>query len=246
VLRRIGAPHGVRLACQLVPETEISVIPLLPQPTPMKEAFANPGFAQGAERRIAVLFADLRDFTKFAESKLPYDVVFVMNQYCRYMGEAVEANGGRLDKFIGDGVMALFGIEEGGEEGARRALATARSMSLALDQMNEALKSDLAQPMRLGVGIHVGDVIVGEMGYRNVVSFTAIGDAVNTTARLEKANKRYGSQLVVSKKTIEEAGLIIREQLPVDIDIEGRDRSVTSYVFESAQELEGLAEKVEA
>ncbi len=94
-----------------------------------------------------------------------------MNQYCRYMGEAVEQNGGRLDKFIGDGVMALFGIDPDAETGARQALATARSMSLALDHMNEALKSDLEQPMKLGIGVHVGDVIIGEMGYRNVVSF---------------------------------------------------------------------------
>lgn len=237
VLRRIGAPEGVRLACQLKPPHSIGVIPLLPQPTPMREAFQDPGYAQGAERRIAVLFADLRAFTRFAETKLPYDVVFVMNQYCRYMGEAVEQNGGRLDKFIGDGVMALFGIDSDAETGARQALATARSMSLALDHMNEALKSDLEQPMKLGIGVHVGDVIIGEMGYRNVVSFTAIGDPVNTTARLEKANKDFGSQLAFSVLTAETAGLDMSATEQSEIHIPGRDRPVQAYFLASGQEL---------
>jgi adenylate cyclase len=240
VLHRIGAPDGVRLACQLHPPHSIGVIPLLPQPTPMREAFQDPGYAQGAERRIAVLFADLRSFTRFAETKLPYDVVFVMNQYCRYMGEAVEQNGGRLDKFIGDGVMALFGIDSGPEVGAQQALATARSMSLALDHMNEALKSDLEQPMRLGIGVHVGEVILGEMGYRSVVSFTAIGDPVNTTSRLEKANKEFGSQLTFSVQTAEEAGLDMGDAKIQEIQIEGRDRAVHAYVLKSGQDLPAL------
>lgn len=237
VLRRIGAPEGVRLACQLAPPHSIGVIPLLPQPTPMKEAFQDPGYAQGAERRIAILFADLRAFTRFAETKLPYDVVFVMNQYCRYMGEAVEANGGRLDKFIGDGVMALFGIEGGGEAGARQALATARDMSRALDQMNEALQADLDQPMRLGIGVHIGDVIVGEMGYRNVVSFTAIGDAVNIASRLEAANKDHGSQVIFSAEVAEAAGLDASGLASKDISIPGRDRPVPAHVLASGQDL---------
>lgn len=237
VLRRIGAPDGVRLACQLKPPHAIGVIPLLPQPTPMREAFQDPGYAQGAERRIAVLFADIRAFTRFAETKLPYDVVFVTNQYCRYMGEAVEQNGGRLDKFIGDGVMALFGIDDGAETGARQALAAARSMSLALDQMNEALKSDLDEPMRLGIGIHVGDVILGEMGYRNVVSFTAIGDPVNTASRLEKSNKDFGTQLVFSNEVAETAGMEMDGASRKDIQIPGRDRTVSAYALLSAQDL---------
>ncbi|WP_416899026.1 MAG: adenylate/guanylate cyclase domain-containing protein [Minwuia sp.] len=237
VLRRIGAPEGVRLACQLKPPHTVSVIPLLPEPTPMKEAFANPGFAQGAERRIAILFADLRNFSRFAETKLPYDVVFVLNQYCRYMGEAVEAHGGRLDKFIGDGVMALFGIEAGGEAGARQALEAARTMSLALEQMNQALRGDLETPMRMGIGIHVGDVIVGEMGYRSVVNFTAIGDAVNIASRLEAANKSFGSQLVISKAVAEEAGLDLTGMEARDIEVPGRDRPVRIFVLDSAQDL---------
>ncbi|WP_164516513.1 adenylate/guanylate cyclase domain-containing protein [Minwuia thermotolerans] len=237
VLRRIGAPEGVRLACQLRPEADLRVIPLVAEPAEVRDAYGRNGYAQGAERRIAILFADLRDFTRFAEGRLPYDVVFVINQYCRYMGRAVEANGGRLDKFIGDGVMALFGIESGPEDGARRALAAARDISVALDRMNQALADDLGQPMRIGIGVHVGDVIVGEMGYRDTVSLTAIGDAVNTASRLEAANKEFGSQLVLSAETAATAGLDMSGRTRRQVAIPGRDRTVDAFVLNSAADL---------
>ena len=243
VLRRIGAPDGVRLACQLRPSASLRVVPLVAEPADVREAFRRNGYAQGAERRIAILFADLRDFTRFAESRLPYDVVFVINQYCSYMGRAVEENGGRLDKFIGDGVMALFGIESGPEDGARRALAAARSISAALDRMNDAIADDLDRPMRIGIGIHVGDVIVGEMGYRDTISLTAIGDAVNTASRLEAANKGFGSQVVLSVETAKAAGLDMSGRTPRSVTIPGRDRTVEVYVLDSAGELPESGEK---
>lgn len=237
VLRRVGAPDGVRLACQIRPTANLKVIPLVAEPAHVRDSYGRNGYAQGAERRIAILFADLRDFTRFAESRLPYDVVFVINQYCRYMGQAVESHGGRLDKFIGDGVMALFGIVSGPEDGARRALAAAREITAAIERMNEALADDLKQPLRLGVGVHVGDVIVGEMGYRDTISLTAIGDAVNIASRLEAANKSFGSEVVLSVEAAEAAGLDMSGRTPRPVEIPGRDRPVEAYVLASGREL---------
>lgn len=206
VLERIGAPPGVRLACQIRPEADISITPLLPAGVPARVVYGTASHAQGAERRIAILFADLRGFTKLSESKLPYDVVFVLNQYFKTMGEAVEGAGGRLDKFIGDGVMALFGIEEGPEEGCRRALDAAQRMAAGLSRLNEALKMDLDQMLKLGIGIHCGPAIVGEMGHGSAMHLTAVGDAVNTASRLESATKDFGAELVVSAEVAERAG----------------------------------------
>lgn len=242
VLHRLGSPPGVRLACQLRPTHDIVVSPLLPANATAADAFSRPGYAQGAERRIAILFADLRQFTRFSERKLPYDVVFVINQYFRYMGRAVEENGGRLDKFIGDGVMALFGVDSDAHDGAQRSLAAARAMSLALVEMNEALHHDLGEPMRMGIGIDVGDVVVGEMGYRSVMSLTAIGDTVNTAARLEEANKSFGSQLVFSAAVAEAASLDVGGLARHEVTVRGRKAPVAVYVLESAAELpENLA-----
>ncbi|MCG8692519.1 MAG: adenylate/guanylate cyclase domain-containing protein, partial [Minwuiales bacterium] len=237
VLRRVGAPDGVRLACQLVPTADLSVVPLLPPGAAPKDGFRRPSYLQGTEREIAILFADLRSFTKFSEQKLPYDVVFVINQYFRYMGNAIEQANGKLDKFIGDGVMALFGLEQGAEQGCRDALEAARRMSAALEKMNQDLKSDLPEPMRIGIGIHIGHVIVGEMGYAAAVSITAIGDAVNTASRLETANKDFGSQLVVSKQVADRAGVDLSGSPERQLEVRGRTEPMTVYVFDDAMTL---------
>ncbi|MFP6697518.1 MAG: adenylate/guanylate cyclase domain-containing protein, partial [Alphaproteobacteria bacterium] len=129
-----------------------------------------------------MLFADLRAFTKFSESKLPYDVVFALNQYFRGMGQAVEEAGGHLDKFICDGVMALFGVRGDLEQGCQQALEAAAGMSHALEHLNHQLLHDLDQPLR--IGIHAGPAIVGEMGYLAETTITAIGDNINTALRL--------------------------------------------------------------
>ncbi len=124
-LIRIGADPGVRLACQLHPMSNISVVPLL---VPSVEGIVPVGSQQvkpGREQEIAILFCDIRSFTMLTEERLPYDIVFLLNRYFAIVGQAVERSGGRLDKFIGDGAMALFGLSSSPEEGCRHALKAA-------------------------------------------------------------------------------------------------------------------------
>src|SRR5207237_350880 len=178
VLRRIGATSNVRLACQLRPCGAIEVTPLLPPFAHAADGRRRVDFAQGSEREIAIMFVDIRGFTALSEGRLPYDVVFVLNRYFAAMGRAVEAAGGRVDKFIGDGVMALFGIESGPQAGCREALAAARLMSERLGELNLSLRAEFDQPLRIRLGIHAGPTIVGEMGYRRATPSHTIGDAV--------------------------------------------------------------------
>jgi adenylate cyclase len=199
VLERVSAPPQVRLACQIRPTKPLDVMPLLPPSATPREAFARPDHTHGTDQVIAVLFADLRSFTQFAEKRLPYDVVFVLNRYFHAMGMAIADAGGHLDKFIGDGVMALFGTEGDPANGARAALNAARNMALKLQELNETLKHELEQPLRIGIGIHAGHAIIGEMGYERATSLTAIGDTVNTASRLESMTKEVKAQLVVSE-----------------------------------------------
>ena len=238
VLERVGAPPNQRLACQTRPGSDLEVTPVLPASVSPRRGEAGPGYLQGQEREIAILFADLRGFTTLAEHKLPYDVVFILNRYFAAMGAAVEASGGRLDKFIGDGVMALFGIERGPDVGSRNALAAARAMSDRLDELNRALANDLETPLRIGIGIHVGPVIVGEMGYGSATSVTAIGDAVNTASRLEAMTKEFGAQLVISDPVAERAGLDSKDFPGHDIEVRGRESGLTVRVIESAGSLD--------
>lgn len=240
VLRRVGAPPNVRLACQLRPNVNLTVVPLLPSTATPADGFLQQPYVQGREQDVAILFADLRGFTRFSEHRLPYDVVFVLNQYFAAMGDAVAGAGGYLDKFIGDGVMALFGLTSGPEHGCREALAAALEMSRALDRLNETLANDLREPLRIGIGIHVGHVIVGEMGHGRAKSLTAIGDAVNTASRLESLTKELGAQLIVSADTSERAGVDLSKFPRHEIEVRGRTTPMTISAIGDAHELEGV------
>jgi adenylate cyclase len=207
VLQRIGAPPAVRLACQLRPPVNISVTPLLPATAAASDGYAQPSYLAGQERVVAVLFADLRTFTGIAEQKLPYDLVFLLNSYFEAVGESITQAGGTVDKFIGDGVMALFGIEAGPEEGSRQALAAAKTMVERVDRLSASLSDELAQPLKIGIGIHCGPAVVGRMGYGATVHVTAIGDTVNVASRLQDATKEFSCQMVISEEVARQAGL---------------------------------------
>jgi adenylate cyclase len=243
VLGRIGASPNVRLACQTRPGADLEVTPLLPPAPAMREAGPKPGYLQGEEREIAILFADLRGFTSLSEDKLPFDVVFILNRYFAAMGLAVEESGGRVDKFIGDGVMALFGIESDHKRGCVDALSAARRMSERLLEINAALKHDLGQPLRIGIGIHTGPVIVGEMGYGRSVSVTAIGDAVNTASRLEAMTKEFTAQLVVSDRVARFAEVDLAEFPLQQIEVRGRARPLDVRVVRNALSLPVAADR---
>jgi len=237
VLDRIGAPPGVRLACQLRPNADLQVAPLLPANTGADATYRPQAVLQGQERTIAILFADMRGFTSLSEGRLPYDTVFVLNRYFESMGQAVESAGGTLDKFIGDGVMALFGVNEGGQKGSRQALDAVRAMNENLIRLNESLAADLPVPMRIAVGIHVGPVIVGELGYGKAKSFTAIGDAVNTASRLEGLAKTYNVQLVVSEE-VATAAAIDLDAFPLEeAAVKGKADLVSVRLIASAGDL---------
>jgi adenylate cyclase len=228
VLARVGAAPNVRLACQVRPTSDITIVPLLPSNASPREARARPAHLQGREKEIAILFADLRGFTMLSEKKLPYDVVFMLNRYFAAMGQAVETAGGHVDKFIGDGVMALFGTGESTDTrlACRQAIEAARGMSLALDTLNKTLMHDLEKPLRIGIGIHVGPAIVGEMGYAGATTLTAIGDAVNTASRLESMTKEFGCELVLSEDVARYAGLDLSMWPVRETEIRGRSEKL--------------------
>jgi adenylate cyclase len=237
VLQRVGAAPDVRLACQLRPRGDLRVTPLLPAAARARDGFRRPDYLHGAEREIVILFADLRGFTKLSENKLPYDLVFMLNQYFAEMGHAVEAAGGRIDKFIGDGVMALFGLDSGLEAGCRDALVAAKDMALRMQSLNRALIHDIAEPLRIGIGIHAGHAIVGQMGYGTAVSVTAVGDSVNTASRVESLTKTYACELVVSQAVVLGAGIDLGAAPSHDIEIRGRVERLTVRTFSSAADL---------
>jgi adenylate cyclase len=242
VLTRVGAPANVRLACQLRPPPgHYRVTPLLPASTGPVEAYRRQPQAHGGEQYVAILFADIRGFTSISEGKLPYDVVFLLNRYFRATGHAIEAAGGRVDKFIGDGVMAIFGLDREPQVACRQALDAARRMALALDDLNEAMSGDLDQPLRIGIGLHSGPTIVGQMGYERATQLTAIGDTVNTASRLESLTKEFGVELVVSQELLDRAGIDLAAYERHDVEIRGRQERLAVRAVKRATELTAMS-----
>ncbi len=206
-LASIAAPKNVRLACQVRPEHSLTVTRLLrpgstgPQAVDLPEADA-----EGVERDMAVMFLDLREFTQMAEGRLPYDVVFILNEFFEATGAAIHTHGGWIDKFMGGGLLAIFGRQGGVETGCRDALRAARAMDLALDHVNAKLKDEIRQPLRIGIGLHAGPLLLGRIGYGEAVDLTVIGNVVNAASRLEALSKEKGVQIVMSAAVAKHAG----------------------------------------
>nr|WP_064246797.1 adenylate/guanylate cyclase domain-containing protein [Rhizobium leguminosarum]OAP95554.1 adenylate cyclase [Rhizobium leguminosarum] len=241
-LRRINAGPDVRLACQLRPNRDIAVAPLL---VPATEA-ALPANSQetspGREREIAVLFVDIRHFTTLTETRLPFDVVFLLNRYFAIIGKAVEQAGGRLDKFIGDGAMALFGLNTTPEEACRQALAAAAAIVTEIEKLAAELADELALPLRIAIGIHTGPAVVGTMGYGRVRNMTAIGDTVNVASRLESAAKEFEAAIVISEPVASLSGADLAGIESREISVRGRALPLKVYVIpreKAAEPLEG-------
>ncbi|HLI28113.1 MAG TPA: adenylate/guanylate cyclase domain-containing protein [Chloroflexota bacterium] len=240
VLARINAPPNVRLACQTRPTRDVDVFPLL-APQQVSPALLRPSRgASGAEQEVVVLFADMRGFTRFAERRLPYDVVFLLNQWHDTLGRAIERAGGQPNQFIGDGIMALFGVASGWTTGCRQALQAAAAIGRAVEELNRVLASELPEPLRVAMGIHGGQVIVGEMGYGRARYLTAIGDAVNTASRLETLAKERGCQLVVSESVAAAANVDLGYFPLEEVQVRGRVASVRVRLVDEALALEAL------
>ena len=207
-LQGIKADPCTRLACQLRLLADIAVVPLIPPGYGMAYV-GRPGGVEGKEQAVAVLFVDLRDSTRLGEQRLPYDVVFVLNQFFAEMSAALEDTDGHYAQFNGDGLMALYGLDSDLPTACRKALAGARAMFERVERLNQRLERELEQPLRIGVGIHCGEAIVGSMGPPTAPIVSAVGDTVNTAARLESQSKPLQVPLLVSRSTFEQA------QLPV-------------------------------
>jgi adenylate cyclase len=237
VLQRVSAPPNVRLACQLHPSHDLAVTPLLP--VTIGAAHVPIGARFGQEREITVLFADLRGFTRLAEHKLPYDVVFILNRYFEAVGGAIAEAGGIANQYTGDGVMALFGVETGPEAACRQALLASVAMVARVQKLSRALGAELEAPFRLGIGIHTGPAVVGEMGYGETRYLTAVGDTVHVASRLEALTKDYQCQLVASEEVMTRAGLASVEYPRHELTVRNRETPLRVVVVSDTQGLAG-------
>ena len=222
-LERIGAPSDIRLACQLRPTAALRVAPVVTADLPRLDGGQTLQRSAGAERNIVVLFCDMRGFTAMTERRLPFDTVFLLNRFFAAVGEAVESSDGYLDKFIGDGALALFGLGKAQDAACVDALNAAARIVRAASALNATLAQELGgAQIRVAIGLHTGPAIVGHMGYGRAASLTVVGDTINTASRMETLAKEEDAELVVSVELAERAGLPLKIGKRKIVEIRGR------------------------
>ena len=240
VLSRVGGASdpAIRLACQLRPETDISFFQIF-MPQAATAGASGPAHI-GEERYLVSMFVDMRGSTRLAENRLPFDTVFVVNRFLSAVSQAVIECGGQPNQFLGDGQLALFGLATNRQTACRQALRAAAMIAANIEQLNQFLKHDLREPIRFGIGIHAGEVIVGDIGYRDHIVFTALGDAVNVAARLQDMTKGLECEAILSEE-VRTTAKLAEDALPrQEVEIRGRNEPMTVRTVPSASVLAAL------
>ncbi|HET7911522.1 MAG TPA: adenylate/guanylate cyclase domain-containing protein, partial [Pseudolabrys sp.] len=233
---------SIRLACQLRPQSDIGVIPILPSSMNANLLRKGRRMNIGKERYIVSMFVDMRGSTKLAEARLPFDVVFLINRFLAAVSQAALDAGGQPNQFIGDGTLALFGLETAPETACRQALRAAAKVAANVEQMNRQLKADLREPIQYGIGIHGGVVIVGDIGFKDHTVFTALGDPVNVAARLQDLTKSLNCKVVISEDVCVTAGIAVDALARQQVVIRGRDEPMIVRCVDDPAELVALVD----
>lgn len=188
----------------------------------------------GENKEVTILFSDIRSFTKFSEQRTAEEVVLFLNEYLSRMTDVIFKFNGTIDKFIGDAIMTVFGAPFKNEDDALRAVKTAVEMIRELTKLNQ--KMDLgSDDLKVGIGIHTGEAIVGNIGSDRRLDYTVIGDNVNLASRIEGLTKHYGCSILISDTTYlqiegkygDSDGFVVRE---IDrVVVKGKSKAITIY-----------------
>jgi adenylate cyclase len=242
VLRRVAAEPGVRLACQARPAGNVSVAPLLPPHWPVAAVRRREWPMPSEERFIVALMVDMRDSTRLTETRLPFDAVFIVDRFMTAAGSAVDANGGRVSHFLGDGLMATFGLSSGPRDACRQALAALIAIGRNIAALNGVLLAESGEAVRFGVGMHCGSAVLGEIGHGTTRTFTTLGDAANVAARLEGLCKEFQCEAVISHDVWRIAELPADALPQRETALRGRSASLVVHPIEQVEQLAGLIE----
>ena len=240
VLERVSAGAGVRLACQLRPTHDIAFVPMLPAHATIADVHRRGLRRGGEERYVVIMFVDMRGSSTLAEQRLPFDTVFVINQFLQAVSSAVVSAGGEPNQILGDGLLALFGLSRQPEIACRQAIAASAAIAANVAKLNSALAFGLIDPIRFGIGIHAGMTVAGDIGHERHTQFTVVGDPVNVAARLQDLTKPFGCEVMMSEEVYARCGFG-PDDLPAHVvEARGREAGVKVRSAARAADLAGL------
>lgn len=196
----------------------------------------------GESKNVTILFSDIRGFTAMAETMTPEQVVTFLNNYFSEMVDAVMENGGVLDKFLGDGLMAVFGSFGDQPDHAKRAVQTGLRMKALLAKINGDRAVTGKAPFEIGIGIHTGDVIVGNIGSKQRLEFTHVGDGVNTASRVQALNKEYHTTMLITGATYDAVGGSFTVKPVGEVILRGKTHAMPIYEVLSSHATVGVGQ----
>jgi class 3 adenylate cyclase/nitrite reductase/ring-hydroxylating ferredoxin subunit len=237
IASRLGFSLEIRLACQTKPQGDVAFRRLVLNETDLDVAsqlLKKRTGPVGESKPIAVLFSDIRGFTTLAQTLSPYDVMFALNRHFHELGEIIESNGGYIDNFIGDALMALFGVD-GDKTAPFRSVKAAVEMLQANDRMSPYMEATYGHVFPIGIGVHYGEAVIGTLGSSSKERLTAIGDTVNVASRIETANKEAGTRLLISSELYE----LVKDDVIMDdfirVKLRGTQERVSLYEISGIQ-----------
>ena len=239
--KKFGFASNIRLACQAYVSEDIKTRRLVIDDddvdiTLMRMSDETSKVSStGLEKKVVILFSDIRDFTSFSDKQLPYDIIHMLNRYFYQMRKIIERNNGEVFNYMGDGLLALFGVEDGHgaiENGVRSGM----EMLEAMDKMQPYLQQTYGQSLQIGVGIHCGDVVIGTIDDSQNDKKMVIGDAVNFASRVESANKETGTRLLISQTMYDELQEKIQIGKTCSVELKGKSGKYQLYEVLSLSE----------
>jgi adenylate cyclase len=241
-LERIRAPRHVRLACQIRPEEDLIVRSLLPaRADDASRLWHATPLEWGEERKLTILFADLRGFSNLALFQPPDDLMRLLGRVIDELTQATERRGGRVALIETDGIMAVFGLGGSAGAAARGAIEASADILRAIDHVNADAALGISQPLRVGIGVHMGSVIASDVGdAEHGFQLTVIGSAVVIADRLEEATKEHAADCLISLPALQAAGLGARAGRTVNIAYKNGDAPMPAAVFGDLAALERL------
>ena len=223
-----------RLACQSRVQGDVVIRRLLTDASEVValdlDELAGRALGAGEELDLAVLFSDIRDFTTYSEQNLPHDVVHMLNRYFTAAVEPVLTNNGFIDKYIGDGLLAVFGVrDKTPEQICKNAVRAALGMLAAAERLSVAFAHEFCVPLRIGIGVHFGPAILGRIGHPKKRQLTVIGDTVNTASRIESMTKPMGVSLLLSDAIVSRLPGMLKLGPPKEVLLKGKAACTLLY-----------------